>query len=40
MRAVGYDKTITAELIVSAKGLPDVELARKSSIELDQVLAL
>lgn len=40
LRAVGYDKTITAELIVSAKGLPDVELARKSSIELDQVLAL
>jgi len=40
LRAIGYDKTLTAEMIVSAKGLPDVDLARKVSGELDQVLAL
>jgi len=40
LRAVGYDKTITAELIVSAKGLPDADLARRATLELDQILAM
>lgn len=40
LRATGYDKTLTAEMIVSAKGLPDLDLARKVSRELDQVLDL
>ena len=40
LRATGYDKTLTAEMIVSEKGLPDVDLARKVSRELDQVIAL
>lgn len=40
LRAVGYDRTLTAEMLVTPRGLPDIDLARNVSGELDQVLAL
>lgn len=40
LRAIGYDRTLTAEMIVSANGLPDDALAAKASREMDQVLDL
>lgn len=40
LRKIGYDRTLTAEMIVSAKGLPDADLARNVSKELDEVLAM
>jgi L-ribulose-5-phosphate 3-epimerase len=39
LRGIGYKSTLTAEMLVSARGLPDLELARKVSLELDRVLA-
>lgn len=40
LRATGYNSYLTAEMIVSAKGLPNSELAANAAAELDQLLAL
>ena len=40
LRAVGYDSYLTAELIVSAKGLPDEDLAKKAAKEIDELMAM
>lgn len=40
LRAVGYDSYLTAELIVSAKGVPDGELAANAAKELTDLMAM
>lgn len=39
LRAVGYDGYLTAEMLVSSKGLPDEELAARTSKELGALVA-
>ncbi len=39
LKAAGYDSYLTAEMLVSDKGLPDPDLAAQTSRELDQILA-
>ncbi len=40
LRGIGYDSYLTAELIVSAKGLPDADLAAKAAKELKELMAM
>ena len=39
LKAAGYDSYLTAEMLVSEKGLPDTELAAQTCRELDQLLS-
>ncbi len=40
LRAIGYDSYLTAELIVSANGLPDKALAEKAAKELTELITM
>lgn len=40
LRATGYDSYLTAELIVSANGLPDKALAEKAAKELTELITM